>query len=878
MHVRPIRPEDSARLLAFHDGLSTESIRFRFFSGAYRPSPKDLERFTDVDGRDRVALVVELGDDVIAVGRYDRLPGADEAEVAFVVDDAHQDRGIGTILLEQLAVVARDNGVSRFVADVLSHNRRMQGVFQAAGFVLERELEHGVVHFEFAIEPTAESEAAVVDREHTSEASSIRRLLCPESIAVVGASPRSGTIGHEIFQNLLDCGFDGPVFPVHPKAPHVGGVRAYARVTDIPDDVDLAVVVVPAPAVPGVLEDCAAKGTEGLIVISAGFAETGAEGAAAERRIVEFARRHGMRMIGPNCMGVVNTAPGVSMNATFAPAPPERGSVGFLSQSGALGIAILERAGSLNLGISSFASVGNKADVSGNDLLQYWEDDPETDVVLLYLESFGNPRKFSRIARRVSRKKPIVVVKSGRSGAGTRAASSHTAAAASPDVAVDALFHQTGVLRVDTLEQLFDVARVLANQPIPRGRRVCILGNSGGPGILAADACEGAGLEVPELSEATQKALVDLLPSAAAVRNPVDMVASATPAEYGEALRFVLADESIDAVIVIFTPPLVTRADDVAVAIASASAEAGPKAIVANFLAMEGTPEPMRTAARRIPSFAFPESAALALARAARYGEWLRRPEGTVRTPQGVAPELARAVVDSVTAHAPDGRWLDADEAAVLTSAYGIPTALTLRAGSSEDAADAADALGYPVALKAGAGDIVHKTDMGAVRLDLASASEVMDAFDEMAAALGDSMGDAVVQRMADAGVETIVGVVQDPSFGPLIMFGMGGIATEILGDRAFRVLPLTDLDAAELVGSVRGSRLLSGYRGRPPMDVGALTDLLIRVSCLVEDLPEVVEMDLNPVIVSTEGAVAVDAKVRLVPYRPRPELALRRL
>jgi acyl-CoA synthetase (NDP forming) len=584
-----------------------------------------------------------------------------------------------------------------------------------------------------------------------------------------------------------------------------------------------------------------------------------------------------MRLVGPNCMGVINTDPAVSMNATFAPVPPLPGPVAFLSQSGGLGIAILEEAARLGIGVSSFVSVGNKADVSGNDLIQYWEQDERTAVILLYLESFGNPRKFARIARRVSRVKPIVAVKGGRTAAGRRGAASHTAALASPDVAVDALFHQAGVIRVDTLEELFAVAQVLSTQPVPAGRRVGIVGNAGGPGILAADACEGAGLEVPELSEATQAELRSFLPPTAGVRNPVDMVASATAADYERALRAVAADPGIDAVIAMFTPPLVTRADDVARAIAAA-AEQSAKPVVANFLAQSGTPEPLRTGTRVVPSFAFPETAARALAAAARYGEWLARPEGTVPTFDDIDRDAARAVVAAAVASHPDGCWLDAESAARLLCAYRIPVAAVQRVGSADEAVAAAEALGLPVALKAAAPELVHKSDVGGVRLDLASGDEVRRAYEEMAAALGERMGGALVQRMVPAGVETIVGVVQDPAFGPLVMFGSGGTAVELFGDRAFRILPLTDLDAAELVRATKGSPLLFGYRGAPPTDVGALCDVLLRVATLADEVPEVAEADLNPVIVSPSGAVVVDAKIRLVPHAAAPEDAVRRL
>ena len=883
LHVRPIDPGDAERLVEFHRRLSQDTIYYRFFSPRPVLPPRDVERFTRVDYEDRMALVGVLGEQIVAVARYDRVPGTDEAEVAFVVEDTHQGRGIGTVLLEHLAGAARQRGIHSFVAETLPDNRRMIGVFRDAGWEVHSGFADGVVQVSFSIEPTPESLAAMEERERKAEAMSVARLLEPSSIAVIGASRRPGTIGHELFLNLLAGHFAGPVYPVNPGAAHVASVRAYPTVEDVPDDVDLAVIVVPASEVAEAVRGCARKRVRGLVVISAGFSELGTpEGVAAEREIVELARRNGMRMIGPNGMGVVNAAAGVSMNATFSPHAPPPGPVAFLSQSGALGIALLEWAGRLKLGVSQFVSVGNKADVSGNDLLQYWEHDEHTRVILMYLESFGNPRKFSRIARRVARRKPIVAVKSGRSAAGTRAAQSHTAAAASPDTAVDALFLQTGVIRVDTLGQLFDVAQLLAYQPLPRGRSVAIVGNSGGPGILAADACEAAGLLVPELAPATRDALRSFLPAGAAVRNPVDLVAGAQAGDYERALQAVLADPGVDAVIAIFTPTMVTEPDDVAEAIVRAAAATGGKPVLANFLAVDRLPPAARPdptadgAPSGLPVYGSPETAAQALAKAAQYAEWQTRDEGVVPALAGVDEDAGRAIVEKTLAEHPEGTWLHADEAAALLRAYSIPVADVERAGSADEAAAAADHLGYPVVLKAASPDLVHKTDVGGVRLGLESADAVRAAFRTMAGALGGRMGGAIVQPMATPGTETIVGVVQDPSFGPLVMFGLGGVATELLGDRAFRILPLTDVDAADLVRSIRGAPLLLGYRGAPPADVPALEALLLRVGRLADDVPELAELDLNPVIVSTEGALAVDVKLRLTPPPPRPEYSRR--
>jgi acetyl coenzyme A synthetase (ADP forming)-like protein len=890
VHVRQIDPADGPALLAFHAGLSPDTVYARFFSSKPNLTPEEVEHFTHVDNDARVALVAELGERLVGVARYDRTADEREAEVAFVIADEHQGRGIGTVLLEHLAAAARERGITRFVAETLPGNRRMLEVFGAAGFEERKSYSVDSVRVELAIEPTDVARAAAFEREHRAESRSVARLLTPDSVAVVGASRNPATVGHQVFRNLLDGGFGGIVYPVNPGAEHVASVKAYPSVQDIPGEVDLAVLAIPAAAVPGVVAQCARKGVEGLVVLTAGFSEVEG-GAEAQATLRDQARLNGMRLVGPNCIGVVNTA--VGLNATFSPYAPSPGRVAMQSQSGALGIALLERSARVGLGVSTFVSVGNKADVSGNDLLQYWEDDPNTDVVLLYLESFGNPRKFSRIARRVSRRKPIVAVKSGRSAAGVRAASSHTAALATPDVAVDALFRQTGVVRVDTLDELFDMAALLGSQPLPGGRRVAIVGNSGGPGILATDACDGAGLEVPELTAGTQAALREVVDPNGAVGNPVDLVASATPDVYEQALRIVLADEHVDAVVVINTPTFAATPDQLAPLLPGIAAAAG-KPVLACFLAAphmpalitaDPGPEPGPAGAddggspdRGVPAFPSPEPAARALARAATYAEWRRRPPGAVPELERFDAGRAAAVVEGFLRESDQGGWLPQEEVDELLDAAGIPFLRSGPVGSSAQARSEADRLGYPVAVKASGPELVHKSDVGGVQLDLDSGDEVAAAYEEMASRLGARMTGAIVQQMASPGVETIVGVVQDPLFGPLVMFGLGGVATELLKDRSFRVLPLTDLDAAELVRSLRSSPLLFGYRGSPRVAVPALEDVLQRVARLAGSILEVAELDLNPVIVSTGGAIAVDCRVRIVPVPARPPDDLRRL
>jgi acetyl coenzyme A synthetase (ADP forming)-like protein len=710
------------------------------------------------------------------------------------------------------------------------------------------------------------------DRECVAAVNALRKFLTPRTVAVVGASRRPDTVGGRIFANLSKGGFSGAVYPVNQRADEVQGVRAYRTVDAIPGPVDLAVVAVPARHVVTVAEQCARKGVPALLVISAGFAETGAEGVARQSELVRVCHAAGMRLIGPNCFGILNTDPAVRLNATFAPMPPPEGSIGFLSQSGALGLATIDHAGVRGLGLSSFVSVGNKADISGNDLLQYWEADPRTLVILLYLESFGNPRHFARIARRVGRAKPIIAVKSGRSAAGSRAAASHTGALVAADVTADALFRQTGVIRTDTLEQMLDVATLVAHQPIPRGRRLAIITNAGGPAILAADVAEAEGLEIPVLTEATRTRLGALLPAAASVANPVDMIATATAPQYGEAIRVVADDPTIDALIAIFIPPLATQADDVARAIVGAARDLGAKKpILAVFMSARGGPDALRTSEPRIPVYAFPEDAAMALCRVTRYGQWLARP---AEAPPRIEARRDEAAVVVARALGRGAGWLPPEDVAALLACYGLPAVEQRIARDPAEAALAAAAIDGPVALKAIAPGVLHKTEAGAVRLDLRSADAVRQAAAEMAAGLaaqGHPPTSFIVQRMAPDGVELLVGLVHDPSFGPVIACGAGGTLVELLGDVAVRLVPLTRADATDMVRSLRAYRLLTGFRGAPPCDIAAVEDIVLRVSALAEDLPEVAELDCNPIIVTAHGALIVDARIRLDATTPPP-------
>lgn len=856
--LRPIRPDDAPALLRFYQSLSPDSLYFRFFSLPHVDADK-ADGFCRIDYDDVMALVCETGERIVAIAQYFRFPNRpDRAEAAFVVDDRLQGQGIGTRLLERLADIAREHGISTFEAQVLGENRRMLGVFRNCGFdITERRIDLGVERVVLVLAPTAVYERRAAERSERAATASMKLLFEPRVVAVIGAARERGKIGAEIFHNLVSSGFTGRAIPINPNAAEVQGVPAYSSLAEVPGEVDLAVIAIPADKVELAVDDCAAKGVKAIVVITAGFSETGEEGRRREAFLMEKVRRAGMRMVGPNCMGHLNTDPKVALNTTFSPIYPPPGNVALSSQSGALGLALLEHASGLNLGISSFVSVGNKADVSGNDLLQYWSEDPRTEVILLYLESFGNPVRFSRIARRVARTKPIVAVKSGRSAAGARAASSHTGALAQSDTVVDALFRQAGVIRTRTLEELFDVASLLAHQPIPRGRRVAILTNAGGPGILAADVCADQGLSLPALSAATTKKLRAFLPAAASVANPVDMIASATPEHYRKSLALLLADDNVDCVIVIFIPPIAVAPDEIASAIVQ-GAKGTEKTVIATFMSAKGAPAGLLP----IPSYPFPESAAAALARATSYGEWRSAPEGIVPELSGIDAAPARSVI--ATALARGGGWLDPQETQALLGAFGIPVAATRTAQGEAEAVAIASELGFPVVLKAVGPAIVHKTEVGGVKLGLADANAVAEAFRELAHRLGEAMTGVLVQPMVSGGVEVMVGVSQDATFGPLIAYGSGGTLVELVSDVAFRLHPLTDRDVSAMLDEVRGTALLRGFRGAPVADEESLRDLIHRVSALVEVCPEVREMDLNPVKVLTRGARVVDARVRV--------------
>jgi acetyl coenzyme A synthetase (ADP forming)-like protein len=876
-HIRPAAPADRDALDRFFRDLSAES-RYRRFLSVSAPGP-DLVARIAADGDPRAALTLvatrTLGGEarVVAAGSYfARGPGT--AEVALAVADAFQGKGLGTILLERLALAAVQNGFTRFWAVTGADNGPMLKLFRESGFEVKDAPGRGGVEIDLALAPTGASVERHEARDRVATVASLLPFFRPNAVAVVGASRDEHAVGHRVLDSLRWVGFRGPVYPVNPRAAEVAGLKCYPSARELPGQVDLAVIAVPAAAVPGAVDDCAARGVRALCVLTAGFAEAGPEGAAAQKALVEKVRGYGMRMVGPNCLGLLNADPAVRLNASFSPVFPPAGRVAMSSQSGAVGLAALGAAAKRGLGFSTFVSVGNKADVSGNDLLQYWEEDAGTAVILLYLESFGNPRRFARIARRVGRRKPVVVLHSGLTRAGGRAAGSHTAALATNAAAAEALFRQTGVVRAGSMEEMFDLAAALESQPAPRGPRVAVVTNAGGPGILAADACEAGGLAVPEPSPELRQRLNELLPGAASVGNPFDLIAAAGPREYRRAVEAVLTSGEFDSLVVIFTPVGLAGTQDVEEAIAEgvvaarASGAAG-RPVLACVLGADERPRHLDCGAERVPCYPFPEAPARVLGKVAAYGAWLAQPPGAFPDFDDLRPAEARAACRAAAARG-EG-WLSAEEVRAVLEAAGLPLVPLAFAPTADEAAAAAARFGFPVAVKLASRRLVHKSEVGGVRLGLADEAAVRRAFEEIRARVaGDgqpgAMDGVTVQPMVRGGLEVMAGVTQDPLFGPLVAFGLGGVLVEVLADVGFRVAPLTDRDAAEMVRGIRGVKLLEGYRGRPPADLPAVEEALLRLSRLAEEVPEIREIDLNPIFALPpgEGCRIADARIRV--------------
>ncbi|MEU1850998.1 GNAT family N-acetyltransferase [Streptomyces sp. NPDC019990] len=908
--VRPITVDDAERLVSFYEQVSDESKYYRFFAPYPRLSAKDVHRFTHHDFVDRVGLAATVGGEFIATVRYDRIgpdgtpasAPADEAEVAFLVQDAHQGRGVASALLEHIAAVARERGIRRFAAEVLPANTKMIKVFTDAGYTQKRSFEDGVVRLEFGLEPTDRSLAVQYAREQRAEARSVQRLLAPGSVAVVGAGRNPGGVGRSVLGNIRDAGFTGRLHAVNKALPEgqkeLAGVPAHRSVRGIDGPVDLAVVAVPAEQVPEVVTECGEHGVQGLLVVSAGYADSGPEGRERQRALVRHARTYGMRIIGPNAFGLINTSPEVRLNASLAPEMPRPGRIGLFAQSGAIGIALLSRlhrrGGGVTgvTGVSTFVSSGNRADVSGNDLLQYWYEDPGTDVVLMYLESIGNPRKFTRLARRTAAAKPLVVVQGARHGA---APQGHAVRATRlPHTTVSALLRQAGVIRVDTITDLVDTGLLLARQPLPAGPRVAILGNSESLGLLTYDACLAEGLRP---------------------HPPLDLTTAASAADFHAGLSRALADGSCDAVVVTAIPAVGERsvADAaLAEALRSAAAAAPAKPVLVVHVELGGLAEALSAAAstapqavadsppphhatdallptaadgppdgpRLIPAYPAAERAVRALAQAVTYAQWRRdaAEPGKVPEYEDIDEKGAATAIDGLLARG-KGFTLGADETCDLLGHYGIHVHHTLPAPAPDAAVEAARSVGYPVALKATAPHLRHRADLGGVRLDLADEEQLRRAYAELTEQFGAPDGlRPVVQRMAPRGVDVVVRAVIDPAAGAVLSFGLAGAASQLLEDTAHRLIPVTDREAASLVRSIRTAPLLFGWRGSAPADTRALEELLLRVSRLVDDHPEVVAVTLEPVVVASHGLSVLGASVRLAPPPARDDLGPRTL
>ncbi|MFF3781203.1 GNAT family N-acetyltransferase [Streptomyces sp. NPDC001933] len=930
--IRPITTDDAERLVSFYEQVSEESKYYRFFAPYPRLSDRDVHRFTHHDYVDRVGLAVTVGGEFIATVRYDRIDErgrpasapADQAEVAFLVQDAHQGRGVASALLEHIAAVARERGIRRFAAEVLPANNKMIKVFRDAGYTQRRSFEDGSVHLTLELEPTAESLAVQRGREQRAEARSVQRLLAPGSVAVIGVGRTPGGVGRTVLRNLLGAGFTGRTYAVNrafaADQATVDGVPAHRSIGEIDEPVDLAVVAVPADRVPEAVADCGEHGVQGLVVLSAGYAEWGAEGRERQRELVRQARSYGMRIIGPNAFGLINNAETVRLNASLAPEPPAPGRIGLFTQSGAIGIALLSGLYRRGAGLSTFISAGNRADISGNDFLQYWYEDPDTDVALLYLESLGNPRKFTRLARRTAAVKPVVVVKGARHSGSTPPGHA-VPVSRIPDATVSALMRQAGVIRVDTVTEMVDAGLLLADQPLPAGPRVAILGNSESLGLLTYDACLAEGLRP---------------------RPPLDLTTAATPQDFRNALAEALADDGCDSVVVTAIPWVGEDGEaesgdgEVLAAALQTAAAAGPaKPVAVVHVEIGGlaealaaatstvaqprpTPPPAQNppapAARtgsttppgpgpapavplagapgapgarngRIPAYPAAERAVRALAEAARYAQWRRQAAVPGKVPEFLDDTIdepgTTGLIDTLLGPDPDPRGLQLtpDQARELLGRYGITVRPTLPAPDPDAAVAAAARLGYPVALKTTAPHLRHRADLGGVRLDLANETALRRAYGELTDLLGKPAElQPVVQAMAPRGVDTVVRATIDPAAGAVLSFGLAGAPSELLGDTAHRLVPATDRDAAELIRSIRAAPVLFGWRGAAPVDTASLEELLLRVSRLVDDHPEVVSIALEPVVVATQGLTVLGASVRLSPPPARTDLGPRRL
>ena len=884
--IRQARPQDEDAIRQMHAQMSPKNIYLRFFSLSQKSASREARRVSRPPDASHYALLAWLGDQLVGVASYEPAGKPGVAEIAFAVTDHMHGRGVATLLLDHLISAARLRGVRAFTAQTLSDNVAMLRVFANAGLAARRQVADGVIETTFPL-PADEADEqlhsyldSVAMRERFADVASLRSLLEPASVAVVGASRKPGRVGHAILRNMLEAGFSGRLYAVNPHASSVLGVPAVPAVAELPEPPDLAVVAVPPAQVTAVAEDCGLRGARALVVVTAQIdTETGSELLAA-------CRRHGMRLVGPNCFGVA--VPAIGLNATFTGGQPTAGNAGLVMQSGGIGIAVLDHLTRLGIGVSSFASVGDKYDVSSNDMLMWWEQDGRTRLAVLYVESFGSPRRFAQTARRVARRFPVVTVIGGRSAAGQRAAVSHTAAAATAQVTQEALFEQAGVIATTSLGELVDAVALLSCQPLPGGSRIGIVSNAGGAGVLAADACGDNNLTVAVLSDATQQRLRTLLPGGAVVTGPVDTSAAVSRRAFRSCLEQVAKDDGVDAVMAITVPTalghlspgiLETQIAKPIVAVTLDQQESVRLMGSARASDQPGDAERAALAVQEaIPSYLFPETAARALGHAVRYGAWRSRQQGQVPELAGIRHDDARRLVADVLARQHLGGWLPPDQVAGLLACYGIELVRAIGVASADEAVRAtADLGGGPMVLKADVPGLVHKSDAGAVVLDLRTTDDVTRGYAELARRFAPGLRQVLVQPMLAEGVAVLVGVAHEPVFGPLVVFGLGGVASDVLGDHAARLTPLTDVAAREMIRGIRASALLYGHRGSAPVDVESLADILLRVSRLADEVPEIAELDLNPVIAQADGAHPVDARIRLVPAEPQDPF-LRRL
>jgi len=863
VEIRPPGPADFDAVKAMHEAMSLDNAYLRFFGFSRTAAETEARRICRESRPGQVALLALVEGQVVGCGSYETIRGEpDKAEVAFAVADRMHHKGIATLLLEHLVSHARSHQITTFTGQTLTENTAMLKVLADAGLPVRRQASNGVVDLTFPLPGLADGTdldtylTAVAERESGAEVASLRHVFAPESVAVIGASRHAGTVGRVILDNIRDAGYAGKVYAVNPHARQIGGEPVLASAADLPEHTDLAVIAVPAAAVLGAAEQCGRRGVRAVVVITSGLDD------AARAGLLATCHRHSMRLIGPNCFGVA--VPGIGLDATFAAAHPRAGVAGLVMQSGGLGIAAAGQLSRLGIGISSFASVGDKLDVSSNDMLMWWEHDGVTRLAVLYIESFGNPRKFARTARRVAASIPVLAVEAGRSQAGQRAAASHTAAVATPLVTREALFTQAGVIMVPGFGDLIETAALLATQPVPAGSTVAIVSNVGGAGVLAADACTDLGLTVHQPHEQIRRRLRALIPQGGAADGPIDTTAAVSAGQFRECLELAAADEEVSAMIALVLPTGSTG--DLVAAIQQANIRVPLAAVLldqAETVRLLAAPED----SRRIPAYGYPEAAAAAVARAARYGAWRATPRGVVPMFAGIRTEDAHVLVHKFLETSRDGGWLPPEKTAALLHCYEIPLAELVPVHSERDAIRAFQAAAGPVVLKADVPGLVHKTDAGGVILDLRTKADVRAAYRRLAGIFGDKLHAALVQPMIGDGTEVIVGVTDDHLFGPLVVFGLGGVATEVLADHAARLTPLTDTDADTLIRSIRSAPLLQGHRGSPAADLAALRDLLLRVSRLADDLPEVTDLDLNPVIARPDGVFVVDARVKVAPY-----------